>query len=94
MLNIDWDIQFETENGKKYQLALLAECEVVKSVDNLTDVATIVLPEMVMNEPLNIENKVKRGSKVNIKLGYNNELKNEFEGFVKGVNVIDGSIKP
>lgn len=93
MLNIDWDIQFETENGKKYRLALLAECEVVKSVDNLSDVATIVLPEMVMNEALNIENKVKRGDKVSIKLGYNNALKNEFEGFVKGVNVIDGSIK-
>ncbi len=93
MLNIDWNIQFENADGKQYQLALLEECEVIKSVDNLTDVATIQLPELILNEPLKLENKIQRGAKVDIRFGYNGDLKTEFNGYVKNINVNDGSIK-
>ncbi len=93
MYEIDWNIQFESKNNKKYQLALLSECEIIKSVDNLTDIATIVLPELIFNEPLQITNKIQRGSKVSIELGYDGDLRNEFNGFIKNMSVKDGSVK-
>lgn len=92
MLDISWDIQFKTE-GKKYQLALMAECEVVASVDNLVDTATIVLPEAILNDVLNINDRIKRGSEVTIKMGYNDDLKTEFVGYVKELVVNDSSLK-
>jgi len=92
MLNIDWNIEFATDD-KKYRLALLSEVEIVSSVNNLVDTATITLPESVMNEPLHLENKIKRGSEVIIEFGYNNDIVPEFSGFVKEVINTDGSLK-
>lgn len=92
MYNIDWNIEFKT-NGKRYRLALLAECEIFSSVDNLADTATIVLPEAVMNEVLNFEGKLIRGSEVLIQLGYDGQLKNEFIGFIKDITSNDSSLK-
>jgi len=90
--NLDWYIEFNT-NGKRYQLALLAECDIISSVDNLVDTATIVLPEAVMNAVLNFENKIVRGSAVLIKAGYDGDLKTEFNGFVKDISNNDSSLK-
>ena len=92
MLNIDWYIQFKTK-GKRYQLALMAECEIISSVDNLADTATIVLPEAVMNDVLNFDNKIGRGSEVLIELGYDGNLETEFVGFIKDVTTNDSSLK-
>lgn len=92
MLNIDWYIEFKTK-GERHQLALMAECEIISSVDNLSDTATIVLPEAVMNDVLNIEGKIERGSEVLIKLGYDNDLQTEFVGYVQDVTVNDSSLK-
>ena len=92
MYNIDWNIEFKT-NGKRRRLALLAECEIFSSVDNLADTATIVLPEAVMNEVLNFEDKIIRGTEVLIQLGYNKQLENEFIGFVRDITSNDSSLK-
>ncbi|WP_417289608.1 hypothetical protein [Corallibacter sp.] len=93
MLNIDWYIQFKNQEGKRFQLALMAECEIIQSVDNLADTATIVLPEAVMNSPLNFENKIARGTEVLIQLGYDGELKDEFVGFIQDITNNDSSLK-
>lgn len=92
MLNLDWQVEFKTE-GKRYQLGLLAECEVISSVDNLADTATIVLPESVMNTVLNLDNRVRRGSEVIIKMGYDGNLETEFTGFVQDIVVNDSALK-
>lgn len=92
MLNIDWYIEFKTD-AKRYQLALMAECEIISSVDNLADTATIVLPEAVMNDVLNFDNKIKRGSEVLIQMGYDDNLKTEFVGFIQDITTNDSSIK-
>lgn len=92
MYNLDWYIEFNTE-GKRTQLALLAECDIISSVDNLTDTAVIVLPEAVFNAPLNFENKIKRGTKVLIQLGYNGDLKTEFVGYINDIVNSDSSLK-
>ncbi|MDB4157976.1 hypothetical protein N9609_00645 [bacterium] len=92
MLNIDWNIEFNT-NGQSYQLGMLAECEVFSSVENLADTATIVLPEAVMNEVLNFENKLIRGSEVVIKMGYDGVLETEFTGYIQDITNNDSSLK-
>lgn len=92
MFTMDWNIVFET-NGKKLKLGILAECEIICSVDNLADTATIVLPEAVMNQVLNIENKINRGSKVIIQLGYDGDLQTEFEGFIQDITTNDSTLK-
>lgn len=92
MYNIDWNIRFETD-GKKYQLAMLAECDIYSSVENLVDTATIILPETVMNDPLNFENKIKRGSSVIIEMGYDGVLETEFEGYIQEITANDSSLK-
>lgn len=89
MYNIDWDIRFDN----KYQLAILGELEIVKSVDNLADTAVIVLPEAVMNEVLDFEQLIGRGTEVLIRLGYDGELKNEFSGYIREIAVNDSSLK-
>jgi len=81
---MDWMIQFNTE-GKVYQLGLIESIQITSDVDNLADTSTIVLPESVLNKPLNFDEKILRGSQVEIKLGYDNNLKTEFIGYVQRI---------
>lgn len=90
--DIDWNIEFKS-NGKRSRLALMAELEIIKDVDNLADTATIILPESIMNEALNFENKIGRGTEVLIQLGYNGNLENEFVGYIKDMTVNESSLK-
>ncbi|OBX20973.1 hypothetical protein BAA08_14555 [Bizionia sp. APA-3] len=90
---MDWYIEFKNQEGKRFQLALMAECEIITSVDNLADMATIVLPEAVMNEPLNFENKIGRGTEVLIQLGYDGNLEDEFTGYIQDITNNDSSLK-
>lgn len=92
MYTMDWNIVFDNR-GEKYKLGILAECEIVCSVDNLADTATIVLPEAVMNQVLNIENKINRSTKVLIQLGYDGDLVTEFEGFIQDITTNDSTLK-
>lgn len=82
-----WDIQIGS-----YKLGLLESVEIHKSVDLLADTAIIVVPGVVYNQSLDIENKVKEGDKVIIKLGYDDELVTEFEGFVQRIDTDDSSL--
>ena len=90
--NIDWDISFVT-NGQLYRLGVLDSCEITSDVDNLADMAIITLPEAVLNRVLDLEQKVGRHSEVSIRFGYNNDLQDEFMGYVREVVVQDHSLK-
>jgi hypothetical protein len=92
MYTMDWNIEFDNA-GKKFKLGILAECEIECSVDNLADVATIVLPEAVMNQVLNIESEINRGTSVLIQLGYDGRLQTEFEGYIQNIITNDGPLK-
>jgi Phage late control gene D protein (GPD). len=74
------------------KLLLLESVNIVRSVDALADTATIVLPGMVHNEAINIEDKIHVGDAVSIELGYNDKLQNEFEGYVQRIGTDGGSI--
>jgi hypothetical protein len=89
---MNWNIVFDNK-GKQFKLGILAECEIECSVDNLADVATIVLPEAVMNQVMNIEEKISRGTKVLIQLGYDNKLVTEFEGYIQEITTNDSTLK-
>lgn len=75
-----------------YKLLLLESVRIVRSVDTLADTAEIVLPGMVHNEAINIEDKIKVGDAVKIELGYNGRLRSEFEGYVQRIGTDGGNI--
>lgn len=92
MYQLNWDISFKGKDGF-YNLGILAECQIEKSVKNLADFATIILPEADMNVVLRVQDFIKSEDQVKIRLGYDADLKVEFEGFVKEIITEDSSLK-
>lgn len=90
--NISWLVEFDT-NGDKSQLGVVEEIDIVASVNNLTDIATLTLPATVMNKPINFKGKIKRGTEISIKLGYDEDLKPEFIGFIRDIKVNDSNLQ-
>lgn len=86
MFKISWKIEIE---GKA--LALLDSVEIRTSIDNLTDSATIKLPQCVFNNNLSELESIKKGQTVQIWLGYDNNLEEEFHGYISEVSA-DGEI--
>lgn len=92
MFNINWSVKFKNADVT-YRLETIAAIDIDESVDNLADTATITLPEAVMNQVLNIGDRIGRGSDVIIQLGYDGVLKTEFVGFVQNIVTNDGALK-
>ena len=91
-LNMDWEITVGD-----YQLALLESVEVHKSVDLLADTCTIKLPGAAYGKAYRVEQQIKRGDKVKVKLGYNKDrqladFRTEFEGYLLNMGTDDGSL--
>lgn len=87
MYKISWHITIG-----KYTLAMLESVFIKRSVEALSDTAVITLPGTVYNRALEVENKIKRGDAVTIRLGYNDELVTEFEGFLESISTDGGSL--
>jgi hypothetical protein len=89
-----WNIQFKTK-GSTYLLGIISSVKIDCSVDNLADTAVITLPEAVMNQVLNLQDKIGRGSEIKIQLGYDYEqnIKTEFVGYVQDIVTEDSSLK-
>jgi len=77
----------------KYRLTLLDSVNVKTSVETLADTATIIIPSQLHNKAIKVEDKVKKGDKVIIELGYDNDLNLEFMGYLLSLSEEDGSIK-
>ena len=60
-------------------LQMLESVEIHKSVDLLSDTCVIKCPGSVYGKALSVEGKVEPGARVVVELGYNDELKTEFE---------------
>ena len=80
MYLLNWDIRIG-----KYKVQTLKEVKIKTSVLNLSDTATIEMPGQYLNSWRKIEDKVKTGDEVTIKLGYNNKLTTEFTGYLKRI---------
>ena len=77
----------------KYNIGMLDNIEIHKSVELLSDVAKIVLPGAQYNVALDVENQLNRGDLVSIKFGYSETgLKEEFNGYLRKISTDDGSI--
>lgn len=88
MFDISWLITVGS-----YRLSMLDSVEVIRSVEQLSDTAVIVLPGSVFNKAIEVEQKIKRGDKVVINLGYDGNLVREFDGYLDSISTDDGSIK-
>lgn len=87
MLRMDFDITIGN-----YRLRMVDQAKVRHSVEQLSDTATVTLPAMVEGKALQVEDKLKAGNKVTIRLGYDGRLETEFEGFLKAVQTDGGNL--
>jgi hypothetical protein len=81
-----------------YWLRLLDSVTVSKSVENLADTATIVIPGTHINRAIKVEGKaiedvLKEGDPVEIWLGYNNSLELEFKGYLSSISTDDAAVR-
>lgn len=76
-----------------YRLGMIESVKIKRSVELLSDTAIITLPSTVYNKPIEDLKKISRGNKVLIKLGYNDKLETEFEGYVESVKFDNDSFK-
>lgn len=81
MYRIGWDI---TIGG--YRLGLIESVKVISSVDKLSDTATITIPGTVLNSAMQIEDKIRVGDGVSIGFGYDNNIMEEFRGYVSAIS--------
>ena len=88
MFNMSYDIQIGS-----YKLGLLESVEIHKSVDLLADTAVVTVPGVVYNQSLDIEDKVSTGDPIIIRLGYDDNLVTEFEGYLQRIDTDDNSLR-
>ena len=65
------------------RLRAVESVEIESSQSFLADKCIIKIPSQVYGRAYNLEGKIKRGDKVEVKLGYGTDLKTEFRGYVK-----------
>lgn len=74
------------------QLSSVKSVSIHRSVEQLSDTATIVLPGTVLNASID-DSVFYKGAAVGIQLGYNSTLQTEFEGYLKDIQRHDGEIR-
>jgi hypothetical protein len=85
-------LNYEISIGN-YKVKTLDSVEITKSILNLSDTAVIVLPGTFINKATDIEDKLKEGDAVVIKLGYDNNLSTEFTGYLNSISTDDTEIR-
>lgn len=73
-------------------LPLLTSVKIRKDVKSLSDTATIICPAVSHFRPLAFVRNVKKGQRVSIALGYDDDNRQEFDGFVKSVALDDNQL--
>ncbi|WP_286442389.1 MULTISPECIES: hypothetical protein [unclassified Myroides] len=92
MVTMCYQVSFKTEEEKTYNLNLLHAVEIEKSVEKLAATCTITLPLFRYNNPLFVHEDIKRGTEVTVCLGYDNQLEEEFRGYVTKIVYNNSSI--
>ena len=76
----------------EYKVNTLKSVSVKRSVEQLSDTATITLPGTLVNQPMEVNDKIRIGDPVRIELGYEENMNEEFIGYVKRINTDDTEI--
>ena len=88
MYTMDYDIQV---GG--FRLGMLDKVEIHRSVELLADTATVTLPASEYNAALRVEDRLHRGDRVSISIGYREAgLREEFSGWLQRVGTDGGNI--
>ena len=88
MFDLTWKIKVG-----KYKLNMLDNVKIIRSFEQLSDTAVIVLPGTCFNKAIEIESQIKRGDAVSVQAGYDNNLVSEFEGFIESISTDGAAIK-
>ena len=85
MLRLSSEVEIKGE--KTWVFHELAGCTIVEDVATLTDTCELLLPKKV-NWQGSVDNKlpIKRGDKITVKLGYDDNLKTRFVGFIRTID--------
>ena len=76
-----------------YRIGMLDRVEIHRSVELLADTAAIVLPASEYNAALEVEDRLHRGDRVDISIGYRETgLREEFSGWLQRIATDGGSI--
>lgn len=73
-------------------LPVLTSVKIRKDVSKITDTATIVCPAVAHGRKLAFVSKLAKWQEVVIELGYDDELRTEFKGYVKSVALDDNQV--
>lgn len=92
MFKMCYQVSFKTEEEKTYPLNLVHAIEIEKSVEKLSATCVITLPLYRFNSPLFVHTDIKHGAEVAVCLGYDDQLKEEFRGYVTKIVYNNSSI--
>lgn len=84
-LNLCSRLTVERQTGGKVVLERLSSAEISKTVDVLGDKATVVIPRRYGDGTEELTYYVSVGDRVRLELGYNGDLKVEFEGYIREI---------
>lgn len=87
MLKLTSDI--EIVGDKTWRFSAVHNCTIVEDTETLTDTCELELPKNIKWEGYTSENNhppIKRGDKVIVKIGYDEELETRFVGYVRSVD--------
>lgn len=86
MMRLSCNITFVFKNGARIvQIPFCNNVDIVSSVNNFTDTAKITLPRKITADGDLLHNKVKKGDRVVIQLGYDDDLKTVFTGYIRTI---------
>lgn len=84
-LNLCSRLTVEPQTGGKVVLDRISEAEISKTIEVLGDKATVVIPRRYGNGKDELKYYVSVGDRVRLELGYNGDLKVEFEGYIREI---------
>ena len=103
MFKLIHHIEIEDKKGSFVEVPFVYEVTIEKTIANLSDTATVSFAIFNFNQHIFIkdldesENKLyklfRRGQKIRIFLGYNEELRLEFVGYIKDITTDESSAK-
>lgn len=84
-LNLCSRLTIEPQTGKKVVLDRISSAEISKTVEVLGDKATVVIPKRYGDGTYELTSHIAAGDRARLELGYNGELKVEFEGYIREI---------
>lgn len=90
MLRLSSEITISATDGRVWRFNSVGNCSIVEDTATLTDTCVIELPKKTSWQGVPVGSgtnpPIKRGDKILVKLGYDDNLKTRFIGYIRNVN--------